>query len=187
MKKESSRAANSLTLVPMGHIPSEMLHWLQQELTKVLHLPVSISRPVGLPPEAYQPLRQQYLGDAILVALRKLPLPAGAQVVALVDGDCYTPGLSFIFGQAAKGGRVALVALPRLRPSFYGEPDDAELFRQRVLKEIVHELGHTWNLAHCSDMRCVMHFSNALEDTDAKGVEFCVHCQKRLGQSTERR
>jgi len=185
--KESTQHRSSVTLVPMGRIPIELLQWLREELTKVLRRPVSISKPVGLPPEAYQPLRRQYLGDAILVALRKLPLPAGAQVVALVDGDCYTPGLNFIFGQAAKGGRVALVALPRLRPSFYGEPEDAEPFRQRVLKEIVHELGHTWNLAHCSDMRCVMHFSNTLADTDAKGVELCVHCQKRLGQSTDRR
>jgi len=185
--KQSTQRQSGITLVPMGRIPSELLQWLRDELAKVLRQPVSVARPVGLPPEAYQPFHRQYLGDTILVALTKLPLPAGAHAVALVDADCYTPGLSFIFGQAAKGGRVALVALPRLRPSFYGEPEDDERFRQRVLKEIVHELGHNWNLAHCSDLRCVMHFSNTLEDTDAKGVELCVHCQKRRGQGTERR
>jgi archaemetzincin len=176
-----SRPRANITLVPMGRIPNDLLQWLREELAKVVRQPATVGRPVALPPEAFQPLRGQYLGEAILAALRKLPLPAGAQAVALVDADCYTPGLNFIFGQAAKGGRVALVALPRLRPSYYGQPEDAERFRLRVLKEIVHELGHTWNLAHCTDMRCVMHFSNTLEDTDSKRVELCVHCKNRIG------
>ena len=185
MRESSPRA--SVTLVPMGRVPSELLQWLREELAKVVREPVSIGRPVALPPDAFQPLRGQYLGESILETLRKLPLPAGAQAVALVEADCYTPGLDFVYGLAAKGGRVALVALPRLRPSYYGEPADSEKYAQRVLKEIVHELGHTWNLSHCSDMRCVMHFSNTLEDADSKGAEFCVHCQKRRSRSTERR
>ena len=185
MKDSSPRA--SVTLVPMGRVPAELLQWLREELAKVVREPVSVGRPVALPPDAFQPLRGQYLGESILAALRKLPLPAGAQAVALVDADCYTPGRDFVYGLAAKGGRAALVALPRLRPSYYGEPADSAKYAMRVLKEIVHELGHTWNLVHCTDLRCVMHSSGSLEDADSKGVGFCVHCQKRLGQGRERR
>ena len=85
-----------------------------------------------------------------------------------------------IFGQATLNGREAFVALPRLRPSFYGRPEDAALYRERALKECIHELGHTWGLGHCADPRCVMRFSNALRDTDAKGFAFCSQCQGRL-------
>jgi archaemetzincin len=42
----------------------------------------------------------------------------------------------------------------------------------------VHELGHTVGLPHCSDSRCVMHFSNCLEDTDQKGTSFCRRCRQ---------
>ena len=88
--------------------------------------------------------------------------------MGLADADCYAPGLNFVFGQATLGGQEACVARLRLRPSFYGLPENLPLFRRRVLKEAVRELGHTWGLGHCSDGQCVMVFSNTLQDTDAK-------------------
>jgi archaemetzincin len=103
--------------------------------------------------------------------------PGVERVIGLADVDCYTSGLNFIFGLATLGGPAAIVALPRLRQSFYGLPEDADLFRERALKEVVHELGHTWGLSHCPDSRCVMHFSNTLHDTDVKGARFCVRCE----------
>jgi predicted Zn-dependent protease len=102
-----------------------------------------------------------------------------------IMADCYTPGLNLIFGQATLNGREAFVALPRLRPSFYGQSEDLNLFRQRALKEAIYELGHTWGLAHCPDLCCVMHFSNTLHDTDVKTVGFCSRCRGRLERAGE--
>jgi archaemetzincin len=59
-------------------------------------------------------------------------------------------------------------------------PEDPGLFRQRVLKEAVHELGHTLGLEHCPNPRCVMHFSNTLADTDAKAAAICETCQSQI-------
>lgn len=180
--KRTETAAPSVTLVPMGPLPEDLLAWLREHLVQALRRPVAIGKVLALPRESYNPQKQQYLGERILAALRRLPLPEGGQAVGLADADCYTPGMSFVFGQAVRGGRVAFVALPRLRPSFYGLPHEEDQFRERVLKEVVHELGHTWSLAHCPSVRCVMHFSNTLQDTDAKGVDFCAHCCNRLGR-----
>jgi archaemetzincin len=44
--------------------------------------------------------------------------------VGIVDLHLYAPQLNFVFGQAAIRGSAALVALPRLRQSFYGMPED---------------------------------------------------------------
>jgi archaemetzincin len=74
----------------------------------------------------------------------------------------------------------AIVAVPRLRQSYYRLPEDADIFRQRVVKEAIHELGHVFGLEHCHDRRCVMAFSNSLEDTDYKGSEFCPECHRDL-------
>ncbi|MGC8542816.1 MAG: matrixin family metalloprotease, partial [Vulcanisaeta sp.] len=57
---------------------------------------------------------------------------------------------------------------------------DRDLYHQRLLKEVLHELGHAFGLDHCSDPRCVMYFSNTIEDTDRKGPQYCPRCMARL-------
>ncbi len=170
----------SITLVPIGPVSPDLVSWLAIRLPEVFGRDIHIAVPVGLPASAYDGRRGQYRGPALIAALQVLRSPPGARLVGLADVDCYAPGLNFIFGQAAAAGREAIVALARLRPSFYGSPEDPALFHERVVKEIVHEVGHTWGLAHCATSRCVMFFSNTLHDTDVKGVEFCSACQARL-------
>jgi archaemetzincin len=85
-----------------------------------------------------------------------------------------------VFGLADPYQRRAIIALPRLRDSFYGAPDDEALFLARAVKEAVHELGHTYGLSHCQDRRCVMAFSNSLPDTDHKSRDFCSRCREQL-------
>ena len=94
--------------------------------------------------------------------------------------DIYASGLNFVFGEADPSSGVAVVSLWRLRQERHGLPEDKNLFRQRALKEAVHELGHIFGLSHCPDLRCVMHFSNSLADTDRKEPNFCSKCQGRL-------
>ncbi len=169
-----------VALVPVGSVPEELLTWLPEQLGEVLGVEAFVSDEIPLPAEAFEPRRRQYQGSQILATLRLLGLPRADRVVGLVDVDSYARGLNFIFGQAAMRGHEAFVALPRLRPSFYGHPESVERFYERVLKEVVHELGHTWGLSHCPDPRCVMHFSNTLRDTDVKGVSLCDRCQAKL-------
>ena len=166
----------TILLVPVGPVPAELLRWLADRLRGVIGQDAAIGAQVPPPANGYDARRQQYRAEAVLAALRALSYPAASRLVGLIDADCYAPRLNFVFGQATLGGREALVALPRLRQSFYGRPEDEQLFRQRTLKEVLHELGHTWGLGHCPDPRCVMHFSNTLEDTDLKGIDFCPRC-----------
>ncbi len=56
----------------------------------------------------------------------------------------------------------------------------AILFRERVAKEAVHELGHVFGVGNCRDWRCVVAFSNSLADTDYKGQTFCARCWQQI-------
>jgi archaemetzincin len=46
-----------------------------------------------------------------------------------------------------------------------------------VIKEAVHEVGHTLNLTHCDDYRCVMASSHAVEWIDLKEEALCAACR----------
>jgi archaemetzincin len=175
----------AVVLVPIGPVSRDLLSSLQRRLADQLERPTVLGEAIPLPHDAYNERRQQFRGETILRALRMRCYPAAERVLGLVEADCYARGLNYIFGQAALNGRQAFVALPRLRPSFYGLPEAPHLpsWRERALKECMHELGHTWGLGHCPDPHCVMHFSNALPDTDAKGVAFCPRCRGQLEQT----
>lgn len=167
-----------ILLVPLGPVPDDLPSSLVEPLAATFGVPCRVASAIPIPPAAYNYDRRQYVGHAILAALATPEMPPEVErVLGIIDEDCYAPGLNFIFGQAA--GRYAFIALPRLRPSFYGLPENESLFRERVLKEAVHELGHTHGLGHCPDRICVMHFSNGLRDTDVKGNDFCPRCRTR--------
>ena len=51
---------------------------------------------------------------------------------------------------------------------------------ERVKKEAVHEIGHTFGLGHCLNKICVMSFSPSIFDVDRKEVHPCKKCE-RLG------
>ncbi len=91
--------------------------------------------------------------------------------------DLYIPILTFVFGEAQMSGPGAVLSSHRLRQDFYGLPSDPELFRSRLTKEAVHELGHTLNLPHCDDYHCAMASSHAVEWIDLKDSALCEPCR----------
>ncbi|MFB6469704.1 MAG: archaemetzincin family Zn-dependent metalloprotease [Vulcanisaeta sp. AZ3] len=99
------------------------------------------------------------------------------KIVLIIDDDGYVKGFNFVFGIANIGGSLALVFTERLR-------DSEKLYIERILKEVLHELGHTFGLDHCNDPKCVMHFSNTILDTDRKGPAFCPKCMTKLKNLT---
>ena len=48
-----------------------------------------------------------------------------------------------------------------------------------LLKEAVHELGHTMALTHCDDYTCAMAPSHAVEWIDLKDPQLCEICHGR--------
>ena len=100
------------------------------------------------------------------------------KILAICDFDACSGTLNFVFGQAHLNGSISAIYLPRLRQEFYGLKPDESVFYQRLVKEAVHELGHAFGLNHCRNIKCVMHFSNSLSDTDIKTSHLCKMCAK---------
>jgi archaemetzincin len=138
------------------------------------------------PAHLYDTRRKQWISDKVLDWLLQNYNPdSNTKVLAICNFDAYSGDLNFVLGEAHLGGRVAAIYLPRLRHELYVKKSDTnKLFEQRVIKEAIHELGHTFRLAHCEESRCVMHFSNSLQDTDFKYYIFCKKCDKLLKEQT---
>ena len=130
---------------------------------------------------AYHTKRKQYDSSAILEKLKTMKKKECERLLAIVGIDLYVPELNFVFGEADFQSKVAVISTVRLRQKFYGLPENKQLFLERVTKEAVHELGHTYGLPHCPDRKCAMHFSNSLWDTDFKSHSSCENCKNKLG------
>lgn len=111
------------------------------------------------------------------------------RILGVMDVDIYSKFLNFVFGVAdlprKKSFGCAVISVTRLRENFYRRTEKIAQFEQRVFKEAIHELGHTFGLEHCEKL-CVMRFSNSLEDTDRKPYDLCKVCLEKLNNFLNR-
>ncbi|MEW6730136.1 MAG: archaemetzincin family Zn-dependent metalloprotease [Acidobacteriota bacterium] len=132
---------------------------------------------------SYSQERQQYNSTMILARLKATTPSQMGLALALMTDDLYSLGLNFVFGEAEIAGRVGIISLARLRPSFGSKKKDSRLLQARACKEATHELGHMLGLRHCTQSRCVMYLSNTLADTDKKSDRFCPDCTQSLAEA----
>lgn len=173
-----------LQLLPIGDLDGGLLMDLGPAIADAFHMPCAIT-PRALNPEvAFHGERQQYHSSELLGHMQNLLTRDTWRVLGVTPVDLYIPILTFVFGEAQMGGPCAIVSTHRLSQEFYGLPADAELLRQRLLKEAVHELGHTLNLTHCDDYQCAMAPSHAVEWIDLKDSGLCVACHSQIFEPT---
>lgn len=171
----------SVIIVPIGKVDIRKLEYLKESL-KLHFSNCTLKNEISIPKSSYVPERKQYNVSAFLSSLAQAhqSVPKNTKLLGITAEDLFTPGLNFVFGQAQMRGSYAVISISRLNPRFYRKVADQSLFQQRIVKEAVHELGHTLGLKHCPNRRCVMHFSNSLMDTDIKSERFCSRCLAKL-------
>jgi archaemetzincin len=168
-----------LQLVPIGEIDPALLDHLRQRLVEQFRVRCTIAEPLPTPEYALHAERQQYHSSDILTRI-SAQVDDSWRVLGVTAVDLYIPILTFVFGEAQMGGPCAVVSTHRLHDEFYGLPPNAEQLRKRLLKEAVHELGHTLHLTHCRDYYCVMASSHSVEWIDLKEHQLCSECQSKV-------
>jgi archaemetzincin len=130
-----------------------------------------------IPQDAYNASRHQYHSTKVLARIQDYAEKSIAdKALGVTEVDLYMLRLNFVFGEAQCPGRSAVISLFRLKPEFYGQQPNKNLFLERSTKEAVHEVGHTLGLGHCHNQTCIMFFSNSILDTDRKKLSFCERC-----------
>ena len=171
---------NLVHLLRVGTTDFSLLEHMRSAIPRSLKVTCEILPFRFDPKPAYHAERQQFHSSEILQRVQPLVRREDWRLLAIADVDLYIPILKYVFGEAQIGGPCALVSTFRLRQEFYGFERDDALLQQRLLKECVHELGHTLDLRHCQDYRCVMASSHAVEWIDLRESSLCNSCQRQL-------
>jgi archaemetzincin len=145
-------------------------------------------RELALPPIefAFDATRRQYGSAAVLEMLMRVYPEDAHKLLAVTERDLFIPVLTFVYGHAQLGGRVAAISLARLRQEFYGLPPNRQVFLERAYKEALHEAGHTFGLVHCADRQCAMCLSTNIGQIDRKRDAYCAACASLLGRAYSR-
>lgn len=107
----------------MGKVHRKILEIIREKL-KASYSPivkkVEIGKEVEIPFEAYNNSRKQYEASEMIKKVSKtVNIPGKGKILAVTEKDTYSKDLNFVFGQAQKPGKIALISLHRLKPEFY--------------------------------------------------------------------
>lgn len=135
----------------------------------------------------FDKFKKQYDGDQILNRLKTYgESKQFFRVLGVIDQDIFSALVDYRFGCAKFSENpshgVALISISRLKEKFYDRAGNMHLFELRILKEALHELGHTFGLSlkdHCEN-HCVMNFSPTVSKIEEKPSFFCESCTNKL-------
>ncbi len=174
-------------IIPIGSTARSFAKELADPLKAEYGIEAEIGNPLGSPNYAYNKDRKQYHAVAILKRLGAARDQRFVGSIGVAEVDIFTPDVDFVFGEADRENKVAIISLARLRPEFFGELQNSDLLRRRGRTEMVHEVGHLVGLSHCENLSCVMHASESIEDSDRKGNTLCHECRSELGRISKNR
>jgi len=147
-----------------------------------------ITKKLLLPTNVFDRDKGQFDAEKIIDFLNKQEILSRSKaVIALIDEDIFYGKMSYIFGLAAIRNKKVVVSTYRLRMNYtFTGYVSIEKFKERVFKELLHEIGHIFGLKHCLNKQCVMSFSNTLKEVDDKLPMLCDLCLERLRELSEK-
>ena len=174
---------NPIGVIPIGRVPEIVPDSIAAHLLGYLELEAEILPGLEHPAYAFDRKRQQYNAAVIISSLESGPFHGHSKIIGVLDIDLFIPIFTHTFGEAVQGGRFALASLYRLKHNRDGSEAAPSVMLERLAKVALHEAGHLFNLFHCSDERCLMHFSGNIQDLDMSPFCFCRYCSARFKDS----
>jgi archaemetzincin len=168
-------------IIPLGNDGEEYAGAIAENIREQFGLEVKVGENQGIPDYALNPVRKQYNSNLIIKRLLEICPPDALKILGVTSFDLFSPIFSFVFGEAQFRGKCAVISSYRLQGNSNGRIETAcPPLANRLEKEAVHELGHTFGLRHCSDPDCVMHYSIGVQCADRKFAYFCRACRDMM-------
>lgn len=172
----------NITLISFGYFEGNFLNNIAGAVKKEFSFSVNIKEGRLDLSEFYDPVRRQYNGTKILKVVDSQYASDSEKAIGLFSVDLFIPILTYIFGQAFLNGRTGIASFYRLSNERYGMSTNDKFILDRLKKEVIHELGHTFGLIHCHNPTCVMRSSTYVEDIDQKSENLCMKCRNDIAE-----
>ncbi len=128
----------------------------------------------------HEQFRAQHLFEA---TAQLVPEDAYSMTTLMVQDVFFDDAQGWGYGFGQHRGGQAVVSFARIDPVVSGlarEEDIQERIPQRAFTLLVHEVGHTFGLEHCTEHRCVMNGMADLAELDATPLHLCPQCLRKL-------
>lgn len=173
----------TVAVLPYDNFNPGLTAFVKKETEAFYHCHVTVLPVKPLPASAYYAPRNRYKADSLLAFEKHflkndIDAIAGLTVKDISTSKDAIPDLG-IFGLGACPGKVCVISVYRL------EKISATIARlqERLIKVVLHELGHNLGLPHCtSDPQCMMtDAGGSIRQVDRERKWLCPNCQLKLG------
>jgi len=172
----NARPEHSIVISPSGDCDTELFKPISREIHRIFGYRTEVMPLLQDLQFALDPGRDQYHSTPILEKLAGKAPPEAIKVLAITQVDLFIPILTHVYGEAQLGGKACIVSTYRLKENI--SPLHAQQsYTGRIVKEAIHELGHTFKLRHCRDSQCIMHYCRSVIDVDRKSDQLCRYCK----------
>jgi archaemetzincin len=175
----------SIVISPIGDVDHLQLNQVQMAVHELFGYETEIIHLISDIDFAFDPVRDQYYSKSILERLADLAPIHTIKLLAICDVDLFIPILTHVYGEAQLGGKTCIISTFRLKQALHSINPQKKI-HQRIVKEAIHELGHTFNLRHCRNDTCAMHYCRTITDVDKKSARFCRYCRILLDDEKKR-
>lgn len=175
------KSPDTIVISPIGDIPEWITRIVAKKVGKYFGFNTEVRSLVQDLSFAHNAERNQYHSTPILEELERQAPEHAVKVLGITQEDLFIPILTHVYGEAQLDGRACVISISRLTKGL--GVDIVDKGSARIIKEAVHELGHCFNLRHCKDSMCLMHYCRKIEDVDNKVSQFCRYCDILLTDS----
>jgi archaemetzincin len=171
--------AHIIVISPIGDLAPDLIETVAGTVQRLFLFPVEVIPLLRDIEFAFEESRSQYYSTPILARLAERAPDCALKVLALTRVDLFIPILTFVYGEAQLGGTASLLSIARLEENL-SPVLSRQRFLDRAAKEGAHELAHTFDLRHCKEEGCIMHYCRSIRDVDQKSDTLCRYCRTLL-------
>jgi archaemetzincin len=166
-----------LKLQPLGKVSQAELNVATNAIQQEFNVKLLVIASVDVPVSAYYPPRSRYRAERLLRFLSGSQ--SGTRTIGLTESDISTTN-----GKVQDWGVLGLGSEPFkacVVSTFRMDSPQARGFKYRLANTMIHEIGHTYGLPHCTVPGCVMNDAKgSIKVFDRIKHDFCSSCREHL-------